>query len=194
MKFTPLPDIITLKELLDYDPDAGLLIWKPREAKWFSDNYMSQQGRANNWNSKHAGKEALGHVHTYGYKQGLLLGKVLKAHRVMWKMHYEEEPTCEIDHINGIRHDNRILNLRLAQGSQNHMNACRYKNNKSGVTGVHWLEPNKKWRAVIRLNRKNRHLGLFSNIEDAIKARKKAEQELGFHPNHGREGVIKYQS
>ena len=192
MKFTPLPDIITLKELLDYDTDTGLLFWKERSAKWFSDGYMSAQGRANNWNSKNANKEALGHIHSLGYKQGRLANKTVKAHRVAWKLYHGEEPHCEIDHINGIRHDNRMCNLRLAEGFQNRMNICRYKNNSSGVTGVHWLEPNKKWRAVIRANNVIKHIGLFADLEDAIKARKDAEIKLGFHENHGREGIINY--
>jgi len=192
VKFTPLPDINTLNALLDYNSETGLLYWKSRDASWFAEGYMDSQGRANNWNARFAGKEALGYIHAYGYKNGNLMGKVVKAHRVAWKMYHEEEPLFQIDHINGIRHDNRIENLRLAPGSDNRTNACMYKNNNSGRTGVHWLKDANKWRAAIRLGGKVKHLGVFTELEDAIKARAEAEKEMGFHANHGRSPVIRY--
>lgn len=186
MKFTPLPHVTILKELLDYDPTTGILTWRERDSKWFSDGFMSAAGRANNWNSKNAGKEALGNVNVHGYKCGTLLNTVVRSHRVIWALVNGEEPAGEIDHINGVRHDNRIANLRCVSSLDNSRNTCLYKNNASGVTGVHWLHKNKKWRAVIRVRGQNIHLGVFSEIADAAAARKKAEIELGFHENHGR--------
>jgi len=59
------------------------------------------------------------------------------------------------------------------------------KTNSSGVCGVYWHKGCGKWYACIHVNYKNKHLGYFVNKEDAIAARKQAEFEYGFHPNHG---------
>lgn len=60
------------------------------------------------------------------------------------------------------------------------------KNNTSGVKGVFWEVNSKKWRAQINFNGKKKHIGLFSNIEEARKAVDNARIELhgDFH-NHG---------
>lgn len=89
-------------------------------------------------------------------------------------MHYGDIPDgMEIDHINRIKDDNRIENLRVVTKRQN---CCNLSTNTSGIPGVIWCKQQKKWRARIWVNGKNKHLGLFENIEDAKVARKKAEQ------------------
>ena len=185
LQFTPIPDHSTLKKLLDYNPLTGILTWKSRDASMFSDGYMDAQGRANNWNSKMAGKEAFGYVHNTGYKQGTLMGKVLKAHRVAWKLHYGEDPVEQIDHINGDRSDNRIENLRCVSDAENKKNAKLYSNNSSGVTGIHWLKEQKKWRVRIG-GSKGIHIGCYATLDEAKAARKEAEAKYGYPPNHGR--------
>lgn len=185
--YTKLPDQETLALLLDYNPDTGILTWKERPASMFTDGYMSAQGRANNWNSKLAGTEAIGYIHTTGYKYGKLEGKTVKAHRVAWKLYHGKDPVNDIDHINGDRADNRICNLRDATDQVNRMNTKRYKNNKSGVIGIHWHNQNNKWRARITVKGKIIELGCFEDIENAKKARAEAEIKYGFHPNHGRD-------
>lgn len=83
-----------------------------------------------------------------------------------------------IDHIKTERKfDNRKSNLRHSSRSQNNMNKVMQKNNKSGHTGVYYHSYNDKWRAIININKKTKTLGDFKNIEDAIKARKEAEQK-----------------
>lgn len=83
----------------------------------------------------------------------------------------------KVDHINHNVFDNRKNNLRVCTNSQNNMNKGLQSNNTSGVTGVTWRKDKHKWEAQIRLNRKNIHLGLFPNFDDAVKARKQAEEK-----------------
>jgi len=94
--------------------------------------------------------------------------KQVKAHRYIWE-HYNGEIKAglEIDHINGIKTDNRIENLRLATKSQNQHNSKIRIDNKSGVKGVHWNKKAKKWIAKIKHNTIEHHLGTFNSLEDA---------------------------
>ena len=54
-------------------------------------------------------------------------------------------------------------------------------NNTSGVPGVDWVASKGRWRAVICFQGKRRYLGSYAKFEDAVKARKRAEEEL-FEP------------
>jgi hypothetical protein len=85
-------------------------------------------------------------------------------------------PEDQIDHINRDRADNRIENLREVTNKQNQQNRSTNSDNTSGHTGVSWYKPYSKWRAQIKHNHKVIHLGYFTNIEDAIAARKAAEK------------------
>jgi hypothetical protein len=109
-------------------------------------------------------------------------GKRYMAHRLVWLYMYNVWPSTDLDHINQDKSDNRIDNLREVTRSQNMQNVTLHAHNSSGHKGVSWLTSRAKWRAYIFVNRQQTHLGLFSNIEDAIKARKNAE--LTFH-THG---------
>lgn len=80
-----------------------------------------------------------------------------------------------IDHINGNRLDNRKSNLRICTQQQNNMNRKIMKNNTSGVTGVHWDKRINKWVSRIWYKNKEIFLGNYNNIEDATRARMKAE-------------------
>lgn len=82
----------------------------------------------------------------------------------------------EIDHINRKKHDNRKSNLRECTHQQNTINVGKKKNNTSGVVGVSYRKDIDKWRAEINVNRKYIYLGIFSNFNDAVNARKRAEK------------------
>jgi hypothetical protein len=138
------------------------------------------------WNTRYAGKEALGHVDADGYKIGAILGRNYLAHRIIWLIISGCCPSGEIDHINGNRSDNRIANLRDVSKSENQRNATIRSDNASGFTGVCWHKAANKWIASIFVQKKNIYLGVFENIEDAKAARKAAEREYKFHKNHGK--------
>lgn len=128
-----------------------------------------------------------------GYIHVGVKGKQYLAHRVVWEMHNGAIPDgMEIDHINHIRSDNRIENLRLATRSDNQRNKTKNRNNNSGTTGVGWSKKDKIWRARIKVNGKLLYLGSFSCIDSAIKARKEAEDRYSFHKNHGDEKTNEY--
>ena len=82
-----------------------------------------------------------------------------------------------VDHINHDKLNNRKFNLREATPSQNGMNKELLSRNTSSVTGVDWLPSIKKWRVRINVNGKEIHLGVFDKFEDAVKARKEAEEK-----------------
>ena len=108
------------------------------------------------------------------------------AHRLIWLYHNSELPDAEIDHINGARTDNRISNLRNATSAENSKNQKTRKNNSSGIMGVSWVKSASKWRARIKVERKELFLVLYDDFFDACCARKSAEKKYNFHPNHGR--------
>lgn len=110
-----------------------------------------------------------------GYIKLYCMGANKYAHRIAWLMHHGFMPPNQIDHINGIKTDNRICNLRLATCSQNVANVGVRKSSSTNVTGVAFFTPIQKWQAYIDFNRKRTHLGYFSSIEDAIAARINAE-------------------
>lgn len=102
--------------------------------------------------------------------------KAHRAHRIIWNMFRGPIPdNMEIDHINGIRDDNRLVNLRLATRSQNASNSKRSIRNTSGYIGVRLNQTGKKWISEIKINNKKKRLGLFNTKEEAYDARLKAE-------------------
>jgi hypothetical protein len=80
------------------------------------------------------------------------------------------------DHINRNRLDNRKNNLRSVTPHQNSFNLSVSKNNKSGYKGVYWFKRDGKWKVQIKVDGRQIHLGVFSNIKNAVLARKKAER------------------
>lgn len=103
--------------------------------------------------------------------------------RVMVSMHRFimgcENNNLYVDHIHGsnTKNDNRKSNLRIATPNQNTMNHGVSQNNKSGATGVFWYKYNNKWRAYISVNNRRINLGYFENFDDAVAARKAAEEK-----------------
>ena len=174
------------REFLDYNPETGKLYWKPRDESIFADTGNGQKENANTWNTLYAGKEALTALNGEGYLHGGILGRAYKAHRVIWLLTFGEWPSGDIDHINGDKTDNRIINLREVSKQQNSRNASRRSDNTSGAVGVSWSKTRTKWRAQIRISGRLVHLGYYRDYERAVAARKSAEQEYGFHKNHGR--------
>ena len=178
-------DIEMLRRLLSYDQKTGLLTWKRRSRELFESDRI-----CNSWNVRHHGKP-VGSINTSGYSQVKIFGRLYLTHHIAWALHYNEWASNQIDHINGKKTDNRIVNLRDATRSENAKNKTMPVSNKSGHIGVEYRKSRKKWRARITSGGKQVHLGYFSNISDAIAARKAAEREYGFHQNHGRQEMLR---
>lgn len=109
-----------------------------------------------------------------GYRQIWFNGKQHMEHRVAWFLHYGDWPDRPVDHINGNRSDNRIVNLRLASNSENLRNRRKPRNNSSGHKGVSWISRYQIWQATIKFDGKNKYLGRFATREEAAEAYGKA--------------------
>jgi hypothetical protein len=177
----PLPSPELLRQLLRYEPETGKLFWRQRPPEMFKGR---DKGQA--WNTRWADKEAFTSTDSRGYKIGTFLYHNLKAHRVIIAMLTGQWPPVHVDHDNGNRGDNRPGNIGPASVAQNCRNQALKGHNTSGVSGVNFNKKTGKWRAQIGDQGKTLYLGLFMDKADAISARKAAEADLGYHPNHGR--------
>jgi hypothetical protein len=182
-----------LQRLVDYRPETGEFFWKSRGHEDVHQPKDEEHRRAKTrehmaavWNTAWAGKPAFTHARN-GYRVGSVRRQILYAHRVAWAMHHGAWPPddMEVDHINGDRGDNRIVNLRLVTPAQNSKNKRLQKINTSGYSGVHWVESRQRWEASISDGNRPIHLGSYFSKEEAVIARKAAEKVLGYHPRHG---------
>jgi len=149
-KSMPLLEI--LKENLQYDSLTGIFTWLISSAKCIKVGDI-------------AGSLDKGYVKIQINK------KIYFAHRLAWLYMTGEMPKDVIDHINGIRNDNRICNLREATGQQNSHNQIKpFKNNTTGRLGVTFDKTTNKFLAQIRLNTKTKYIGRFSTLEEASAA------------------------
>lgn len=151
--------------LFSYDREAGGLVWSVRPRSLFKSNRAHST-----WNSRFAGTIA-GAMTGNGYLCVTIDYKRHLAHRIIWALHNESTPDdMEIDHINGVRTDNRIENLRVATSCENKRNQRMRSANTSGYKGVSFHSPTGKWVAQITVDKKAIHLGLFDTTEEAYVA------------------------
>jgi hypothetical protein len=150
-------NIDALRSLLYYDAETGHIYWLAKG-----------KGRIK---KKPAGSKLYS-----GYIGICIAGKRWQAHRLAWNLHYGYWPKEQIDHINGIKTDNRIANLREATNSQNGKNLGLSKANTSGVKGVSFETYTNRWKASIRVDGKSISLGRFRDIDSATLARQQAEK------------------
>lgn len=141
-----------LKELLDYDPETGVFVWK-----------VGKGSRAQ------AGQRA-GCGDGKGYTQIKIDKKLYLAHRLVWFYAHGRWPKEEIDHINRVKNDNRIDNLREVTHQQQQFN--------KGAKGYYWSKWAKKWMARIKLNGKMKYIGYYDTEEEASAAYLAAKKEL----------------
>lgn len=114
----------------------------------------------------------------YGYIQIAFGKKRYFAHRLAWVVVYGKWPETELDHINRIRDDNRIENLRITTHSINLFNQKLRADNKSGYRRVSLHRPTGKWTAHITAHGKSKYLGYFDDPKDAYAAYMKARADL----------------
>jgi hypothetical protein len=124
--------------------------------------------------------DVAGSINKYiGYVEMYFNKNKVKAHRLIWIYHNGDIPDkLVIDHINGIRHDNRIENLRLATTTQNSYNRSKSIKSTSGYKGVYWNIKAEKWESKIQIDGILKHLGLFITKELAYEAYCKAAKQV----------------
>lgn len=171
-----------LRELLEYDPQTGVLSWREPSCSWFK-----SPGHWRAYKDWVAGRGPFTSEHSAGYLVGNVLSRQMLAHRVAWAVFYGVWPE-QIDHINHDKKDNRLTNLRDAPQRENAKNASMREDNTSGVVGVTWSRTRRKWAAQIVVDYKTIPLGRYTTFAEAVRARKEAEQKYGFHENHGKGG------
>lgn len=169
-----------LVAVVDYDPETGLFTWKERPPH----DFKTPQGYSV-WRRKCTVGGEAGYSSGHGYLRITIDETQYYAHRLAWLYACGEWPPDGIDHINGNRSDNRLVNLRPADHTENHRNTRRFRSNTSGVMGVR-LTKYSTWQARIHHKSKLVHLGTFPTMDEAVLARKAAEASLGYHENHGR--------
>lgn len=171
-----------VRECLTYDPDTGEFRWRQRPLSHFA----TARG-ANVFNTQYAGTEAgcIQPRKRTAYRRIRIDGCGYKAHRLAWLLHHGEWPSDQIDHLDGDGLNNRIDNLRVVSNRVNNQNKRMQLNNTSGVTGVLWAEDKQKWRAVIWVDGRRKHLGYYDTFEEAVAARLEAEQKYGYTERHG---------
>lgn len=170
-----LPSQEYLHECFNYDEVTGDLFWKIRP------EYHFKNSRGfNSFNNRFAGKLASNLSTSKSYKTTRVTGNAA-SHRIIWKYHTGVDPVGVIDHINQDKLDNRIENLRDVSQDINCHNTRESKNNTSGVKGVSFDKRDTIWRAGITIRGNIIHLGFFKDKEDAIKARKEAEEKDWSH-------------
>lgn len=163
-----LPSREYLRQVFDYDEETGHLTWKIKTGP------RSVIGKP------------VGSINSRGYLTTKLDTVHYKVHRLIWMWMTGEDPGSDVDHIDGCCSNNAWDNLRKVEHHVNNKNCKLGRNNKTGVTGVHWDKRHKKWAANIGDRMKKTVLGRYDTFEEAVEARRKAEEELGYHENHGR--------
>lgn len=182
MKAKPKLTAEYVRECLAYDAETGVLTWKQRPRSHFK-NKQAWSAQKTNFAGTVAGSDT-----GIGYLSVVIDAQRYGSHRLAHLIMTGNWPEAEIDHVNGVRNDNRWANLRAVTKAQNHQNKRTPLNNTSGFRGVVWSKQRCKWVAQIKLAGKTIHLGIHKTIESARSARIAAEAEL--HPYSTRPEVL----
>jgi hypothetical protein len=149
----------TLRSLFLYNYETGDIHWRCRDKR----------------KSNEVGRIA-GTPKNDGYRRVLIKGKFVFSHQIAWALYYGEIPPkgMHLDHINGVKDDNRIVNLRLCTPAENRRNSKLPINSSTGYLGVY--RSRGRFKALL----KNRHLGMFDTPEEAHEAYKAAVEKAGW--------------
>lgn len=144
-----------VRSLLSYDPDTGMLTRRPTgDAKY--------DGR---WANKLAGN-----INPAGYWVVCINSRQYLAHRIIWLIIHGRWPSEQIDHINEIKTDNRLINLREATQSLNLANIIRKTTRYLKGTRPVKCSSYESWAAYIVVNKKTIHLGVYPTELEAHRA------------------------
>ena len=151
-----------VQELLNYNPSTGVFTWR-----------IARRGRAR------VGTIA-GTLHPKGYIRISIDHVDCLAHRLAWIfVHGHIDESLVIDHINGNRSDNRIENLRVVTGMQNANNQqTRLAGERKAMLGASYHKPSGKWISRVKINGKDKYLGLFDTPEEANQAYLTAKRRI----------------
>lgn len=155
-----------VRELYNYDHETGEFTWKPSQVR-----------------GRKAGAKA-GSYTNDGYLLLFVGGRKFRAHRIAWLHFYGKWPDHLIDHINGVKDDNRIANLRDVPNDMNRHNQKRaHKTNRIGLLGVRVTRCG-GFETRIHTKGKYVHLGTYRTAEEAHAVYVSAKQRLhaGFAP------------
>lgn len=154
-------DADRVRSVFDYDPATGVLTWKVKKAA------RTKIG------------DVAGSPSSSGYVAIHFDGKKMQGHRLAWAHYYGAEPSGIIDHIDGNRSNNSIINLRVADKSINSQNIKEaHRHSTSGLLGAHRVNGSSKWKARIVLNGKLIQLGRFDTAEEAHQAYLAKKREI----------------
>lgn len=166
----PAPKEIVLEEdkrlieqissILQYKAEDGTLLWKKSLSSRVKPGTVA------------------GCINRNGYVQLHIFGKYFAAHRVIWAINYGEWPKHQIDHIDGVKHNNRIENLRDIPAFANTQNQRKAKssNISCGLLGV--TKNKDKWQAQIKAQGIRKHIGTFATAHEAHRAYVEAKRQL----------------
>jgi hypothetical protein len=151
-----------VRELFDYNPETGRILWKSKPCRRIVPGTIA------------------GRIDGHGYWQIRFNKRSYQAHRIAWAHVHGVWPKADIDHINGIRADNRLCNLRDVPRSVNSENQrkARRDNKSTGVLGVTVHKPTGLFVAFITVAKRQRNLGYFKTLDEASQAYLKAKREL----------------
>lgn len=156
-----------ITDSLVYEPLTGKLFWRIKVG------------------SRGFKGEVAGHYDKHhGYMNVQVKGRGYRSHRIAWYLYHGSWPKGQIDHINGCKTDNRIINLRDVTQNQNAFNKPRYKNSTSKFKGVSYRKDNNSWRAVIQKEGRQVSIGHFlCEKEAALAYNYEAEKLFGAYAN-----------
>lgn len=157
-------------KLFTYDRETGVLYWRIRDRMTIRHKYVAGSSKAG-----------------LGYRRVGIKGKVYWEHRIIMLLCFGHIPeNAEIDHINHVRDDNRLVNLRFVTRSGNCRNHSISSRSTTGVTGVSFKKSRNKFEAQIKVAGIVHYLGTYDTIEEAAAARAEANLKFNFHANHGK--------
>ena len=158
--------------LFTYDRESGVLYWRRRINGNIPKTLEAGTQRTSN---------------SAGYRRVGIKGKIYQEHRIIMMLCFGHIPeNAEIDHINHVRNDNRLCNLRFVTMSENRRNQSVNSKSTTGVTGVYFSKTKKKYIAQISVDWETIYLGIFETLEEAAAARAEANLKFNFNNNHGK--------